>query len=124
GSVLLWRRKEREGEDRPPAQATLRGGQRLRDPRRLHDQVIEPALAGGLSTSTSGSARSVRQIMRSASRQAARRRAKAMLRRGSPAAALRRQCSRQTHVWPEFLVGETSGQRFWNRRWRTPTVKQ
>ncbi|MCU1273120.1 MAG: hypothetical protein JWO48_551, partial [Bryobacterales bacterium] len=47
-SVLLRRRKEREGEDRPPAQARLRDGQRLRDPRRLHEQVIEAAVAGEL----------------------------------------------------------------------------
>ncbi len=45
-SVLLRRRKQREGESRPPAQARLRGRQRLRDPRRLHEQVIDAALAG------------------------------------------------------------------------------
>ena len=30
-----------EGENRPPTQARLRGRQQLRDPRRLHEQVIE-----------------------------------------------------------------------------------
>ena len=40
-SVLRWRRKERQAESRPPAQARLRGR------RRLHDQVDEAALAGG-----------------------------------------------------------------------------
>ena len=34
-SVLLRRRKEREGEDRPPAQTRLRDGQRLRDSRSI-----------------------------------------------------------------------------------------
>jgi hypothetical protein len=33
---------------RPPAQARLRDRQRLRDPRRLHGQVIEATLAGEL----------------------------------------------------------------------------
>ena len=33
-SILLRRRKEREGEDRPPAQARCRDGPQLRDPRR------------------------------------------------------------------------------------------
>src|SRR6266849_2190692 len=47
-SVLLRRRKERQGEDRPPAEARLRDGQPLRDPRRLHEQIIEAALAGEL----------------------------------------------------------------------------
>jgi hypothetical protein len=36
-SVPLRRRKEREGEGRPPAQARLRDGQRLREPSRLHE---------------------------------------------------------------------------------------
>src|SRR5207237_1163120 len=39
-SVLLRRRKQREGESRPPAQASLR------DPCRLHEQVNEAALTG------------------------------------------------------------------------------
>jgi hypothetical protein len=47
-SVLLRWRKEREGESRPPAQAKLRDGQRLPEPHRLHEQVIEAALAGEL----------------------------------------------------------------------------
>ena len=42
-SVLLRRRKQRKGESCPPAQARLRGGQRLRDQRRPHEQVIEAA---------------------------------------------------------------------------------
>src|SRR5207249_8566644 len=46
-SVFLRRRKEWEGESRPPAQARLRGRQRLRDPHRLQEQVVEAALAGG-----------------------------------------------------------------------------
>src|SRR6266571_1411001 len=37
-----------EGEDRPPAQARLRDGQRFRDLRRRDEQVIEAALAGEL----------------------------------------------------------------------------
>jgi hypothetical protein len=44
----LRRRQEREGEDHPPAQARLRAGQRLREPCRLYEQVIEAALAGEL----------------------------------------------------------------------------
>jgi hypothetical protein len=43
-SVLLRRRKQREGENRPPTQARLRGRQRLRDPRRLHEQGIEATM--------------------------------------------------------------------------------
>jgi hypothetical protein len=35
-SVLLQRRKRREGENRAPTQARYRGRQRLRDHRRLH----------------------------------------------------------------------------------------
>jgi hypothetical protein len=38
-SVLLRGRKQRGGQDRPPAQARLRDGQRLGDPRRLHEPV-------------------------------------------------------------------------------------
>jgi len=51
-AVLLRRRKEREGEDRPPAQAKLCDGLRLQGPRRLREQVIEAALraAGGSSS--------------------------------------------------------------------------
>src|SRR6266851_882489 len=45
-SVLLRRRKEREGADRPTAQTRVLDGQRLRVARRLHEQVIEAALAG------------------------------------------------------------------------------
>src|SRR5262249_30942544 len=43
-SVLLRRRKQREGESRPPAQARLRGRQRLRNLRQLHEQAIEAAV--------------------------------------------------------------------------------
>jgi hypothetical protein len=51
-SLLLRRRKEREGKSRPPTQAGLRGGQwrrtSLRTPQgRPHEQVVEAALAGG-----------------------------------------------------------------------------
>jgi len=35
-------------ENRPPTQARLRGGQRLRHPRRLHEQVVEAALGWGM----------------------------------------------------------------------------
>jgi len=41
GRISASRRKQREGESRPPTQARLRGRQQLRDPRRLHEQVIE-----------------------------------------------------------------------------------
>jgi len=72
-SVLLRRRKEREGQSRPPAKTSLRGG-RLRDPPqtprgqtprgqtprgrtprgrtprgRSHQQIVQAALAGGKS---------------------------------------------------------------------------
>jgi hypothetical protein len=48
-SVLLRRGKQREDQGRPPAQARLSCRQRLRDPRRFHEQVIEAALTGELS---------------------------------------------------------------------------
>src|ERR671918_1866996 len=40
----VWRRNQRDGQSRPPAQARLGGRRRLRDARRLHKQVIEAAL--------------------------------------------------------------------------------
>ena len=49
-SVLLRRRKQREGESRPPAQARLRGGQRLRDPCRLHEPVVDAPSARSTTT--------------------------------------------------------------------------
>ena len=54
-SVLLRRRREREGEDRPPAQARLRARQRLREPRRLHAHVIEAAPVGCVNGATADS---------------------------------------------------------------------
>jgi hypothetical protein len=38
--VLLRRRKQREGQCRPPASARLRGRQRLRDPRPPYEQLV------------------------------------------------------------------------------------
>ena len=35
---------EREGEDRPPAQARLRAGHPVREPCRLREQVVEASL--------------------------------------------------------------------------------
>jgi hypothetical protein len=59
-SVLLRRRKQREGENRPPTQARFRGRQRLRDPRRLHEQVTEAALTGQVRRSLARRARATR----------------------------------------------------------------
>ena len=60
-SVLLRRRKQREGENRPPAQARLRGGKRLRDSRRPHEQVIEAALTGQVRRSLARRARAYKE---------------------------------------------------------------